>query len=125
MEARAHVNSPASHPRKNSNTHQIGGWIIPSISKHGFGEDKNLSPLPGFEPCTFQPLIITAIVLKAIVTSIYNDLIPNGNTVIPTGGRISWLSLRVVWAFCLRIYPGAVRQIEHTKKKTSSFKHVA
>jgi len=71
METRAHLNSQASHPRMNSNTHQIGGWIIPRMSKHVFGEEKNLSPLPGFEPCTFQPLVIPAIVLKETVTSIY------------------------------------------------------
>jgi len=62
--ARAHLNSSASHPRMNPNTHQIGGWIIPRIGKHVFEEDKNLSPLPGFNPCTFQPLAIPAIVLQ-------------------------------------------------------------
>ena len=116
MEARAHLNSPASHPRKNPNTHQTGGWIIPRIIKHVFGEDKNKSPLPEVEPCTFQPLIIKAFVLKATVTSIYNHLITKGTMVNTPGGRVSWLSLRVGWGFCLRIYPGAVRQIRQTKK---------
>ena len=61
MVAMVHLNSPTSHPKMNPSTLQIGGWIILRISKHFFEEDKNLSPILGFEPSTFQPLVLTVL----------------------------------------------------------------
>lgn len=118
MEARVHLNSPASHPRMNPNTHQIGGWIIPRIRENVFGEDKNLSPLPGFEPCTFQLLALPATILKETVTS--NHQIPIGTIVNPPAGWVSLLSLIVGWGFCLRIrvYISWVRTPNFSRKKT-------
>jgi len=42
--------------RNNSGTQWIENWVCPRTSLGIFGEEKNLLPLPRFEPWTVQPL---------------------------------------------------------------------
>lgn len=37
---------------RNAGTHWVGGWVVPRADLDGFGEDKNLLPVAGFEPMT-------------------------------------------------------------------------
>ena len=46
----------ALSPGKNVGIHSIAGWMGPRAGLDGFGEEKMLLPLPGFEPRTVQPI---------------------------------------------------------------------
>jgi hypothetical protein len=60
MEVGGRLHAPAAlPPGKNPGTHQIGGWVGPRAGLDVLGEEKNLLPLPGFEPQTVKLIYCT------------------------------------------------------------------